>query len=280
MQSTSNIFERPLECKLQGNTIRYYREGSGPVVLCIHGITTYSFIWRKIAPAFTSSFDVIIPDLLGCGDSSKPLHEDISLKRQATLLADFCSHIGVSQVHLVCHDVGGGIGQIFAVQSPHMVCSLTLINTVAYNFWPVQPIIAMRTPIIRQIAMASLNKTIFEIIVRRGLFHKDACTKELMDLFWQPMTTSIGRKAFLHFAHCLDNSNLTSITHEISALSIPVLIIRGDADVYLSSNIAESLHSAIPHSTYVCIPTAGHFIQEDEPELVAQHCLQHLHSAL
>ena len=113
MQSTSNIFERPLECKLQGNTIRYYREGSGPVVLCIHGITTYSFIWRKIAPAFTSSFDVIIPDLLGCGDSSKPLHEDISLKRQATLLADFCSHIGVSQVHLVCHDVGGGIGQIF-----------------------------------------------------------------------------------------------------------------------------------------------------------------------
>ncbi|HRS19316.1 MAG TPA: alpha/beta hydrolase, partial [Bacteroidales bacterium] len=163
-----------------------------------------------------------------------------------------------------------------AVYFPANLISLTMLNTVAFDFWPVQPIIAMRTPIIRQIAMATLHFGIFEIIVKRGLYYKERCTKELMDLFWKPMKTSIGRKAFLQFAHCLNNSNLTEIEREISEIQVPVLIIRGEADVYLASIISESLHAHISHSTYVVIPTAGHFIQEDEPKQVADLILQHI----
>ncbi len=271
-----NIFTLPLQITINGNSIRYYRGGSGDSIIFIHGITTYSFIWRQIVPYFVQSYDVILIDLLGCGDSDKPLNQDISLKQQAYMLHDFCNLLGISKVHLVCHDVGGGIGQIFAVNFPANLTSLTLLNTVAFDFWPVQPIIAMRTPIIRQIAMATLNFGIFEIIVKRGLYHKERCSKELMDLYWKPMKTSIGRKAFLQFAYSLNNSNLTEIEREIAAIQVPVLIIRGDADVYLVSIISESLHAHISHSTYVVIPTAGHFIQEDEPKQVADLILQHI----
>jgi pimeloyl-ACP methyl ester carboxylesterase len=132
--------------------------------------------------------------LLGCGESAKPLNEDFSLKRQALLIKDFCSKLGIAKFHMVCHDVGGGVGQIFAINYPDLLYDLTLINTVAYNFWPVQPIIAMRTPIIRQIAMASLDFGMFEIIVKRGLYHKTQLTDELMGFFWKPMKTPIGRK--------------------------------------------------------------------------------------
>lgn len=269
-----DIYNLPQEITIQGNTIRYYRQGAGQTILFVHGITTYSFIWQKIVPYFTSTHDVIVLDLLGCGDSDKPLYEDISLKCQAFMLHDFCFKLGITNMHLVCHDVGGGIGQIFAANFSSLLYSLTLINSVAYNFWPVQPIIAMRTPIIRQIALATLDLGMFEIIVKRGLFHKERCTKELMELFWKPMKTAIGRKAFLHFAKCLDNSNLTEIEREISQLSMPVLIIRGNADVYLASTISETLHNHIAHSEYKCISTAGHFIQEDEPELLATYLHQ------
>jgi pimeloyl-ACP methyl ester carboxylesterase len=168
-------------------------------------------------------------------------------------------------VHFVGHDLGGGIGQILAVRYPEMVSSLTMINTVAYDFWPVQPIIAMRTPILRQFMMAAADLGAFTLIVRRGLFHKERATPELMALFMKPMRTSEGRKAFLHFAECLDNRDLTSIAAALRRLRVPVLIVRGDADVYLSPQISERLHEQITASRLVRVATGGHFIQEDEP---------------
>lgn len=268
------VFSNPQSIKVQGHSITYYRSGKGEPVIFIHGITTYSFIWRNIAPYFTPNYDVILIDLLGCGDSDKPLNEDFSLKRQTHLVKDFCSNLGISKLHMVCHDVGGGIGQIFAVNYSEMLFDLTLINTVAYNFWPVQPIIAMRTPIIRQIAMASLDYGMFELIVKRGLYHKTNLKKELMDYFWKPMKNPVGRKGFLHFAKCLDNKNLTEIDNQLRQLTTPTLIIRGEEDVYLSASISEKLHNDIPGSRLFKISTGGHFIQEDEPEKISEAILK------
>lgn len=260
------IFSKPNVIEIQGNSITYYREGEGEAIIFVHGIITYSFIWKCMIPYFKEKYDVILIDLLGCGDSDKPLNEDFSLKRQAHLIKEFTEKLEISKFHMVCHDVGGGIGQIFAVNFPESLFDLTLINSVAYNFWPVQPIIAMRTPIIRQIAMASLDFGMYELLVKRGLYDKTHLSDELMEMFWKPMRTSQGRKGFLHFAKCLDNKNLIEIEDELRNLTLPVLIIRGEADVYLSASISEKLHAEIPSSQLVRFETAGHFIQEDEPE--------------
>ncbi|MCG8581028.1 MAG: alpha/beta hydrolase [Bacteroidales bacterium] len=249
----------------------YYRTGNGEPLILVHGITTYSFIWRNIVPFLEDNFELIIVDLLGCGDSDKSIDVEFSLKNHAKILARFLELLHISKVHLVGHDVGGGICQIMAVRYPKLTLSLSLINTVAYDFWPVQPIITMRTPIIRQLAMASLDLGAFRFIVKRGLYYTNRLDKELMDFFWYPMKTSGGRKAFLHFSHCLNNQDLLEISDALSQLKKPVLIIRGDKDVYLSKQIAEKLHHNIKNSQLVIIPTAGHFMQEDEPALIAQN---------
>lgn len=270
------IFDKPNVVQVQGNSITYYRQGVGETVLFVHGITTYSFIWRTIVPYFNPKYDIVLVDMLGCGDSDKPLNEDISLKRQAHMLFELCQKLGISKFHLICHDVGGGVGQIFAVNYPSLLYDLVLMNSVAYNFWPVQPIIAMRTPIIRQIAMASLDLGMFELIIKRGLYYKTNLSNELMNHFYKPMKTSVGRKGFLHFAKCLDNKNLTEIEMELRNLNMPVLIIRGEADIYLSASISDKLHSEIPNSTLVKFETAGHFLQIDEPEKISTAILKFL----
>ena len=84
----------------------------------------------------------------------------------SSLTTEFMAKLGYFKFHLVGHDLGGGISQIMAVNKPNSIIDLTLINSVAYDYWPVQPIIAMRTPIIRQIAMASLDFGTFKIIVQ------------------------------------------------------------------------------------------------------------------
>lgn len=263
----------PQICQVSGNKLNYFREGQGETVLLVHGITTYSFIWAEIFHLLKSDFDVIAVDLPGCGDSEKSVVVDYSLKHQSELLKEFIDALNIQKVHFVGHDLGGGIAQIFTVSYPESIISSTFINTVAYDFWPVQPIIAMRTPIIRQLAMATLDLGMFKLIVQRGVFHKEKITSELMNYFFKPMQNKVGRKAFLHFAACLDNKNLTEIAGLLKKIKTPVLIVRGDADVYLGSNISAKLHSEISTSKLVIIPDAGHFIQLDEPEKLA-HILQ------
>jgi len=258
---------------ISGYDLSYLVEGEGEPVLFIHGITTYSFIWRDMVPLLKDRYQVISLDLLGCGNSAKPLTTSYSLRSQAALISRFIVELGYDKVHIVGHDLGGGIGQILAVTNPELLIDLTLINSVGYDLWPVQPITVMRTPIIRQLAMATLDLGALRYVVKRGMFHKDRLTDELMELFWEPLKSKSGRKAFLHFASCLDNRNLLDIEKELCRLDLPVLIIRGDADTYLSGAISEKLHQDIPHSSLVRIASGGHFLQIDEPELLVEKML-------
>lgn len=266
--------ETVLTCTVDGRRIAYRSEGAGETVLLVHGITTYSFIWRKIVPLLSDTFRVITVDLLGCGDSDKPLDIPYSLPQHAEILRGFIDELQLTPLHFVGHDVGGGIGQVFAVKYPQLLRDLTMINSVGHDFWPVQPIIAMRTPIIRQLAMATLDIGAFRLVVRRGLYHSERLTDELMHLFWKPMKTREGRRAFLHFADCLNNRHLVEIEEDLRRLAMPVHIIRGEADLYLSGAIAEKMHRDIPGSRLTLVKTGGHFIQEDEPERVADEMLR------
>jgi pimeloyl-ACP methyl ester carboxylesterase len=261
-------------CSVSGYRLAYHREGTGETILLVHGITTYSFIWRRIVPLLRAHYDVISVDLLGCGESDKPLDVDYSIKHHTDLLGEFVAQLGIHTFHFVGHDLGAGIGQIFAVRYPERLFDLTLINTVAYDFWPVQPIIAMRTPIIRQLAMATLDFGTMKLLVKQGVHHKDRVTPELMDLFWMPIKTREGRKAFLHFAKCLNTQHLLEIEEALREMRLPVLIIRGDADFYLSSEISLRLHHEILGSRLVRIATGGHYIQEDEPQQVADNMMR------
>ncbi len=122
-------------CKLDNNQLAYHRCGKGEPMLLVHGITTYSFIWQKMIPALSEKYDVISLDLLGCGESDKPFGADLSIAVLAQLIRKFIDKLSIGKLHLVCHDIGGGIGQLMAIDHSDVLSSLTLINSVGYDFW-------------------------------------------------------------------------------------------------------------------------------------------------
>ena len=256
--------------QIQGHNLAYHRQGHGSPVLLVHGITTYSFIWQNLFSRLARQHDVVAVDLLGCGDSDKPLDVSYGVAAHADRLEAFTQALGLGPFSFIGHDVGGGIAQRFAVKYPDRLTHAVVMNGVAFDYWPVQPIITMRTPIIRQMAMATLDMGALKLIVKRGVFHKDRVTPELMSQFEKPMRTREGRKAFLHFAESLDSRDLTEITEDLRRIRIPFLIIRGMDDMYLSAEIAHRLHREIPGSRLVEIPEAGHFIQEDQPDRLVE----------
>jgi len=264
-----------------GQRLAYRRSGAGEPVLLVHGITTYSFLWEGVLPLLAASgrFDVVAVDLLGCGASDKPLDASYSIKSHADLLGRFAAALGLGRLHLVGHDLGGGVAQIMAVRQPGLLRSLALLNTVGYDYWPVQPIVALRTPVVREILMAALDVGAFTLLVRRGLVHKALVTPELMAQFQWPLRTAEGRKAFVHFARCLDNANLMEIAPELRRLRVPTLIAWGLADVYLASAIADRLAADIPGARLEKLPEAGHFSPIDDPARLAGLLREHLDAA-
>lgn len=256
--------------EIDGVRIAYHRSGSGAPMLLVHGITTYSFIWHDLAPVLAKSYDVINVDLIGCGESAKPEGVDYSIAAQAAMLMKLMDKLDVGNFHLVTHDIGCGIGQIMSVRNPGRIMSLVLMNPIGYDYWPVQPIITMRVPILRQIAMAAMDLGLLRAIIKLGVYHKQRVTDDLMAQFWKPLRDRYGRDGFLRLAKSLDNMQLMEIAEALKSLPMPVLIIRGDADPFLGSVITERLAADIPGARLVRIPTAGHFLQIDEPELVAR----------
>ena len=268
---SQELLTEPQFLEVEGSQMAYHRQGSGETVILVHGITTYSFIWRNIAAALANDYDVIAIDLLGCGESEKNLEASYALKAHARRLSEFVKTLGIERFHLVGHDLGGGIAQIYATKHPETLIGLALMNSVAFDFWPVQPITALRTPIVRQLLMATLDFGTFRMIVRRGLYYKERVTPELMEYYWMPIKNPEGRKAFLHFAKSLDNHDLMEISDRLETLDLPVLILRGDADAYLDASSTERLHAVLPDSRLHRIAEGGHYIQEDQPEWIVEH---------
>lgn len=262
--------------KVQGHDLAYRREGEGPPLLLVHGIVSHSFLWRDLMPGLARRHEVVAVDLLGCGASDKPLDVSYGIQAHVARLEAFTQALGWGPFAFAGHDLGGGIAQRFAVEHPDRLTHVAVLNGVAYDYWPVQPIVAMRTPILRQLAMATLDLGALKLVVKRGVFHKERMTPELLDQFALPLATREGRKAFLHFAASLDNQDLTSIAEDLRATRVPFLIMRGVDDVYLSAEISHKLHREIPGSRLVEIPEAGHFLQLDQPARVVAELLAFL----
>ena len=117
-----------------GRTLHYVDEGSGEVLLLVHGTPTWSFEWRHVIRELSGRYRCIAPDLLGMGLSDRPADFAYSPEAHADLLAAFVRALGLERFTLVVHDFGGPIGLPLLFEAPSRVQRVVLINTWAWSF--------------------------------------------------------------------------------------------------------------------------------------------------
>jgi pimeloyl-ACP methyl ester carboxylesterase len=252
------------------HAVAYRRTGAGEPVLLLHGIVTHSGLWQDVVPLLARVHDVVALDLLGCGQSDKPIEVSYGLKAHADRLPAILAALGVERPHVVGHDLGGGIAQLLAVRHPEVVRDLVLVNSVAHDFFPVQPIIAMRTPVVRQMLMAAIDVGALRLLLLHGLHHREKLTAELVQRFRDPLRSPEGRRGFLHFARSIDHDDLTAIAADLAHLPMPVRLVWGTADPFLGPEIPAWLEAHLPQARLIRVPTASHLLPLDEPELLAR----------
>jgi pimeloyl-ACP methyl ester carboxylesterase len=116
------------EVILHGHRYSYRTQGRGPLVVLLHGIAGSSATWEDVMPRLGESHEVIAPDLLGHGESSKP-RGDYSIGSYANGVRDLLGALGHERGTIVGHSLGGGVAMQFAYQFPERCERLVLVSS-------------------------------------------------------------------------------------------------------------------------------------------------------
>jgi haloacetate dehalogenase len=118
--------------------IHYAIGGSGPPLLLIHGYPQTHAMWRKVAPALAKRFTVIVPDLRGYGDSSKPAgderHETYSKRAMAGDMAALMTQLGFAQFAVCGHDRGARVTHRLCLDHPDRVTRAAVLDIVPTRY--------------------------------------------------------------------------------------------------------------------------------------------------
>lgn len=255
---------------IREGAIAYVRQGEGEAVLLIHGIPTSAYLWREVIPLLAQGFTVCAIDMLGYGDSDKPATADLSLPAQARYVAEFMMKVGLTHANVAGHDIGGGVAQLLALERPELVKRLILVDTVAYDSWPVPEIDRLKDPAWDQIIQTLDLRKGFRKAFLRGIFHQDRVTDALVSEYVRPFDGSEGKRAYLRCARALNNRDILIRAAEIEQLTLPVLILWGEADVYQDVKVGQRLADGLPAARLVVVREAGHFLPEDQPQEISR----------
>jgi haloacetate dehalogenase len=121
-----------------GAEINLVHAGSGPPLLLMHGAPQTHVSMRLIAPELAKDYTVVVPDLRGYGDSSKPAdgdnHANYSKRAMALDQVEVMKSFGFDTFAVVGHDRGGRVGHRMALDHPEKVTKLAVLDIVPTHY--------------------------------------------------------------------------------------------------------------------------------------------------
>ncbi len=123
----------PNYCELsKGLRMHYVDEGEGPVVLLLHGEPSWAYLYRKMIPGLvTAGLRVIVPDLIGFGKSDKPSKQsDYTYAKHIQWTQTLLDHLALKDINVFIQDWGGLIGLRLVSANPNNFASIVAGNTM------------------------------------------------------------------------------------------------------------------------------------------------------
>ncbi|MEQ9365365.1 MAG: alpha/beta fold hydrolase [Leptospirales bacterium] len=252
-----------------------YGEGhGGPPVLLVHGWPTSSFLWRNVAPHLAhGGRRVIALDLPGFGLSDKPLNETYSFRFFSKIVDGFLRELSISgPIALVVHDLGGPIGVYWACANAERVERLALLNTLIYPemSWAVKLfVLSLRLPIIRTWITSPGG---LGWALRLGVADPAGLAPDAIPGTREPFQSKSARTALLRAGRELSVKGFVILSQRLKKFKIPVRMIYGARDRILPdiADTARRLQADLPHAEITALPDCGHFLQEDQPDVVGE----------
>lgn len=264
----------------QGTThFQWVGPEDGPVVVCVHGLTTPSFVWNSVAPALAGhGFRVLTYDLYGRGYSDRPMGRqdpDFFARQLDDLLSDQSVQ---GELTLVGYSMGGAIGAAFAARGGHPVKRLILLAPAGMQ-------IVGSASLQRMVQIPFLGRWLmlvrYPAMLRRGLRAEANQPSSVSDIN-ALQEAELGYRGFIPAVH---NSLLGMLTDSfqkyhthIYQQRTPVLAIWGAEDDVIPLSAKDTLALWNPDAVQQVIPDAGHGLTYSHTPEVLAHILRFLKS--
>jgi haloalkane dehalogenase len=269
---------------VDGKQIAYVDEGAGDPIVLLHGNPASSFLWRNIIPELTQSGRVIVPDLIGHGDSDKlPASEGpdrYTLEVAYHYVEELLKTIGADKnVTLVIHDWGSGIGFLWAMRHSEQMKGIAymeaIVKPMSWDDWHQdaagifkgfrsekgEDLILNRNMFIEAVLPASVMRTL---------------TEAEMNTYRAPYVNADDRQPLLNWPRQIpiegEPENIVALVNEYGAFmassEMPKLFINADPGSILTGRQREFCRTW-PNQQEITVKGL-HFIQEDSPLEIGQ----------
>jgi len=253
-----------------GTRFHYLDEGSGPVLLLLHGNPSWSFLYRNIIPRLSQRFRCVAPDLPGFGLSKARSGYGFTAREQSEAIIAFIDALDLRGVGVMMQDWGGPIGLRAAQARPDRIDRLIIGNTWGWPFDRRGPRVfsALMGGWLGRSGAYALNG-----VVR--FFFTAGVVKPLPPEVWRmylaPFRARTARRPTYVFPNQLTAADpfLREIERGLPKLvDKPALILWGDRDFAFKEHERARFRRVFHDHRDVTLREAGHFIQEDAPETI------------
>ncbi|MHC3474741.1 alpha/beta fold hydrolase [Streptomyces sp. 7R007] len=271
-----------------GFRMHFVDEGTGPVLLCLHGEPTWGYLFRHLIAGLSGTHRVVVPDHMGFGKSETPADRTYRLQDHIDNAEALVLDLGLRDITLVVHDFGGPVGMGLLARRPELVTRVVALNAPTPFGQPdlAQAVAAnaSHSPWFRWIAEAeadgtlddvlgALGYTILSTLKLNGFQDNTVITPAWLRAYATPFPTpgqTLGALGWAKgFALGTHRFETPSPAAREAAARIPALAVWGTQDQTLrAEHFLPLFRAAFPNGLISELPSAGHYSPEDAPDSI------------
>ena len=253
----------------------------GSLVVLLHGFPEFWFGWRRqIAPLAAAGFRVVVPDTRGYNLSSKPEgFEAYAVDLLAADIRGLIGELGAESALLVGHDWGGTIAWTTAMNHPEVVDRLAILNAAHPRRLQEglhHPSQLRKSWYFFFFAAPGLPEEVLQLRDWHFLQHflHDAnppYTPQEIDRYVEAWSQPGAAAGMINYYRASVRQSQKEAAAKLRPVSARTLVIWGERDSYLGSELAEPDHADVPNLDRVeRLPDASHWVHHDEGDRVNQ----------
>lgn len=259
---------------LRGMRVHYTDEGSGEVVVLIHGTAASLHTWQGWMTRLKNDFRVIRVDLPAFGLTGPSPDRDYSIDNYVRFLEQFFAALKIKQVSLAGNSLGGQIAWHYAAAHSDDVNKLILIDSAGLpriGEIPM-PIRLARMPVIGKIGRYFTPRFLIRNSLKEVYFDRSKVTPDLVDRYFTMSLRAGNRQAFID-----RSAQLTNDTGEgLEKIKVPTLVLWGRYDQWIPVEQAENFKKRLAAPQVIIYENAGHIPHEEIPDQTVADALKFL----
>ncbi|EIK95274.1 alpha/beta hydrolase fold family protein [Pseudomonas sp. M47T1] len=264
----------------QGHDIRYWVAGQGEPLLLLHGFPTASWDWHYLWQPLAQRYRLIACDMLGFGDSSKPVDHAYSLIEQADLQQALLAHLGIRQpVHVLAHDYGDSVAQELLARHPSGLANIASCVFLNGGLFPE----AHHAVLIQKLLISPLGWLVSRTFSRETLVNSvtqiygphTRPSESALDDWWSLICANRGTRVLHRLCGYLIERRqqrdrwVTAMQHA----KVPMRFINGGLDPVCGKHMVTRYRQLIHRADTVVLPEIGHYPHTEAPVQVLKHYL-------